>query len=363
MKKAYRTKAVGTIIPCMQCMRTTNGNSQIRKIAIFRALYLGDLLCIIPTVRSIRAAYPQAEIIMIGLPWQRQFVERFQHYFDRFVEFPGWPGLPEQSVNVKIIPEFLKRMQQEEFDLVLQMQGNGVGTNLMCSLFGAKKLAGLRRKDDWCTDEDMFPVSEDTDHEVLRFLKIADALGVDRLGNHLEFPVLPDEQKAAGQYLKKWDLLGKPFICVHPGARDPRRRWSSVSFARVADFLVTSGFAVILTGSEFEADILRGVAEKMQNQSFNLVDDFGQIPIGELAALIKGSSALLSNDTGVSHIASALNVPSVILFSPYSKPERWAPLDNSKHKVISHSDASDHNLVFNLVMNLVSVSSRREQVS
>lgn len=65
------------------------------RIAIFRALYLGDMLCSIPAVRAIRTAYPDAEIHLIGLPWQRDFVSPFDGYFNHFIEFPGWPDLPE----------------------------------------------------------------------------------------------------------------------------------------------------------------------------------------------------------------------------------------------------------------------------
>lgn len=336
-------------------------DSRPQKIGIFRALHLGDLLCIIPAVRSIRAACPDAEITMIGLPWQQQFVERFQHYFNRFVEFPGWPDLPEQVVDVRELPDFLQRMQQEQFDLLFQMQGNGIGTNLMCTLFGAKQLAGLRRHDEWCPDENLFPVSEDTDHEVLRFMKLVNALDIPSAGTDLEFPILSNEHEAAKRYLEKWKLSDKPFVCVHPGARDPRRRWSPDAFAEVADMLAAMGFAIILTGSEFEADILHSVASKMTNICYNLVDDFGQISIGELAAIMNHSAALLSNDTGVSHVASALEIPSVVLFSSYSRPERWAPLDDTIHKVLSHADAANHQFVAELIMDIASKSMHSPQ--
>src|SRR4051812_7519387 len=109
-----------------------------KKIAVFRALQLGDMLCIIPTVRAIRHAYPKATITLIGLPWQKDFVARFPDYFDEFITFPGWPGLPEQGWNAEASVSFLREMQEEKFDLVLQMQGNGILTNSMCLLWNGK---------------------------------------------------------------------------------------------------------------------------------------------------------------------------------------------------------------------------------
>src|SRR5205809_3567810 len=99
------------------------------KIAIFRALQLGDMLCAVPAIRALRHAYPQADIALIGLPWAESFVQRFKDYIDRFIVFPGYPGLPEQPFSQPEWDRFVTNMQQEQFDCILQMQGNGTIVN------------------------------------------------------------------------------------------------------------------------------------------------------------------------------------------------------------------------------------------
>src|SRR4051812_28849265 len=106
-------------------------NSERPKIALFRALQLGDMLCAVPAFRALRHAFPQAEITLIGLPWANAFVERFNKYLDRHIVFPGYPGLPEQPFSQPAWDEFVSLMQQEEFDCILQMQGNGTIVNEM----------------------------------------------------------------------------------------------------------------------------------------------------------------------------------------------------------------------------------------
>jgi hypothetical protein len=77
------------------------------------------------------------------LPWGKSFTERFHQYFDDFIWFPGYPGLPEQTVDPVMFASFLNKVQNRHFDLVLQMQGNGTIVNAMVELFEAHYTAGF----------------------------------------------------------------------------------------------------------------------------------------------------------------------------------------------------------------------------
>ncbi|MGJ1316775.1 glycosyltransferase family 9 protein, partial [Sphingobacterium multivorum] len=76
------------------------------KIAIFRALQLGDLLSSIPAIRALKSHYPDARLYFIGLPHMRVLMERFD-CIDEYVDFPGHPQLPEIAYNPDNLERFV----------------------------------------------------------------------------------------------------------------------------------------------------------------------------------------------------------------------------------------------------------------
>src|SRR5688572_9213983 len=95
-------------------------NESIQSICIFRALQLGDMLCSVPAFRALRMQFPEARITLVGLPWAKWMVKQFPLYFDVFIEFSGYPGLPEKPYESRDVVNFLSEMQDRKFDLVLQ---------------------------------------------------------------------------------------------------------------------------------------------------------------------------------------------------------------------------------------------------
>jgi ADP-heptose:LPS heptosyltransferase len=75
------------------------------KIAIFRALQLGDLLCSIPAITALKFNYPNAKLYFIGLPHMRALMDRFD-CIDEYIDFPGHPALPEIPYDTKELARF-----------------------------------------------------------------------------------------------------------------------------------------------------------------------------------------------------------------------------------------------------------------
>ncbi|KAF3885349.1 MULTISPECIES: glycosyltransferase family 9 protein [Nostocales] len=309
----------------------------IAQIAIVRSLPgLGDLLCAVPAMRAIRFAFPQAKITLIGLVWAQNFVKRFSHYLDDFLEFPGYPGIPEVVPPVHKIPQFFANVQQQDFDLALQMHGSGIVSNSFTVLLGARMNAGFYQPGQYCPDPNYFLPYPTDQPEVWRHLCLMEYLGIPLQGDNLEFPLQQEDFSAlqqieATQALKKGD-----YVCIHPGASVPERRWSKELFAAIGDAIAARGFQVVLTGTPPETSLTQSIAGMMQTKPIDLA---GHTSLGAMAALLSQAALLVCNDTGVSHLAAALQVKSVVIFSN-SDPNRWAPLNRDRHRILIASSLS-----------------------
>jgi ADP-heptose:LPS heptosyltransferase len=303
---------------------------QPKKIAIFRALQIGDMLCAIPALKALRHACPHAHITLIGLPWAEGFVRRFGTYLDDFIPFPGYPGLPEQTWQPQQILDWMRTVIGRQFDLLVQLHGNGAIVNPLVAALGSRAVTGFYEPGRYCPNPDLYTPYPEEGPEVRRLLTLVNFLGAPSLGEQLEFPVTAGEERAAGEICHHYGLQPKKYVCVHPGARDTRRWWSARHFARAADEVADKGFAVVLTGTQGEGETVQSVAAAMRNPSVNLA---GQTDLGTLAVLLRDARMILSNDTGVSHIAAAVRTPSVVIFLA-SDPKRWAPLDGRRHRII-----------------------------
>ncbi len=303
---------------------------QPKEIAVFRALQIGDMLCAVPALKALRHACPGARVTLIGLPWAEGFVRRFREYLDDFIPFPGYPGLPEQSWQPAQITDWMRTVAGRSFDLLVQLHGNGAVVNPLVAALGARAVAGFYEPGRYCPDPDLFTPYPEAGSEVRRLLTLTDFLGAPARGEELEFPVTAEEEAACEALCRRYGLQPKKYVCVHPGARDTRRWWSARHFARAADEVADKGFTVVLTGTPGERETVRAVGTAMRNPSVNLA---GQTDLGTLAVLIRNARMILSNDTGVSHVAAAVRTPSVVIFLA-SDPARWAPLDGRRHQVI-----------------------------
>jgi ADP-heptose:LPS heptosyltransferase len=226
------------------------------------------------------------------------------------------------------------------------MHGNGVIANPLVELFGAKLEAGFYKQGQYQPNHNYFIEYPSQLPEVLRHLELMQHLGLKVDDRQMEFPLIEEDYLD----LEKANLGLEPgkYICIHPGSRGEERRWSPEYFAALADYCIEKGFKVVVTGTKDEAAIVQNVISLMKYQPINAA---GKTSLGAVGVLIKNAFALISNCTGVSHIAAALKTRSIVI-SLDGEPERWTPLNKELHTTIDWTKTQDFNAVLKVAERL-----------
>jgi ADP-heptose:LPS heptosyltransferase len=286
-------------------MNLDKGN--IHKIAVFRALPLGDLLSAVPAFKALRNAFPDAEIALISKPSASVFVARFPQYINRFIEFPGYEVLKEPKTDAHTFLHFVQMMRHEKFDLILQMHNDGTGINEMILLFGAAQVAGFYPKEH-PENADFFIAYDESKTDTNRLLQLLSHLGIEANNNKLEFPLTEKDYKEFEHLLIP--VYFRKFICVHPAARGVWRQWPPRYFALIANYFVEQGYTLLITGSMEDQDINNEVIKYIR---YPVIDLTGKTSLGVWGVLVKNALMVVSNCTAMAQMAIACETPSVVV--------------------------------------------------
>lgn len=140
-----------------------------------------------------------------------------------------------------------------------------------------------------------------------------------------------DEQEIAETKAKFAELLknegGRAVFGFCPGAEfGPAKRWPHYHYAKLAETLIQEGKAVRIFGSKKDEEvgerIIQSLPEELRPYCVNLA---GKTDLNEVVDLIAGCDMVISNDSGLMHIAAALFRPLIALYGPTS-PKYTPPL-------------------------------------
>lgn len=163
-------------------------------------------------------------------------------------------------------------------------------------------------------------------HEFARLQYFAARIGVDP--DH----VRPAIDVAPGAIPQLAGLPGPP-VALAIGAADARRWWPLERYAAVIETLSEHGYAVVLLGSPDEIQRGQQLATHLASHT-RVIDLIGRISLREVAAVIKQSALFIGNDSGLGHLAAAVDTPGVVVSchpmgapaDHVNAPERFQPV-------------------------------------
>ena len=169
---------------------------------------------------------------------------------------------------------------------------------------------------------------------VMRFASLA--LPADQpLDINIPLPHLETDKQSISSSLKSLNMTSTkvPVLVLCPGAEyGPAKQWPATHFASLANDYLDQGWHVWLLGSEKDSGICTQIDLLTENRCQNLA---GKTELGQVIDLMSSASAIVSNDSGLMHIAAALNKPLVAIYGS-SDPGFTPPLSN-KAQILSLS--------------------------
>jgi heptosyltransferase-3 len=176
------------------------------------------------------------------------------------------------------------------------------------------------RKESWKKKllQHWLPFDDLDTHTVRTNLALADKIGASRRGD-VVVAWSPNDERSAKQFVDN----EKPFAVLHTYPKFNYKMWHAAGWAEVARCLAAKGIRVVLSGGN-DARELAYVEEVARSMPVGTTNTAGKLTLGASASLVSRAQIYVGPDTAMTHIATALGVPTIALYGP-TNCVKWGP--------------------------------------
>lgn len=302
----------------MLTAKKTLPDTGMQSILIRGTNWIGDAMMTLPACASIRAAYPKAHLAILAKPPVTDIYRMFTQA-DEIIPYERPDDTPLGVFRLAW------KLRARKFDAAVLLQ-NAIEAAIIA------RAAGIPIRADFNTDGRRFllthPVRRTPDilkvHQVDYYLEMVKALGGARVDRslHLETWISPMAARDVRQKFLPGDA--RPIIGLAPGAAyGPAKRWLPERFAEAGEKLAREFQGqVLLFGGRDDQETAERVRTFSRTTMLNLA---GRSSLTETVYLLAQCLLVISNDSGLMHVAAALNVPTVAVFGS-TNPQTTSPL-------------------------------------
>jgi len=291
-------------------MNTTFRN--IDKILLRSANWVGDAVMTTPAIRAVRKNFPRAKITLLAKPWVIPVFHHNPHIdavmpYDAAGRHKGVLGLLRLSRDLK----------KKDFDLAILFQ-NAFEAALLAFAAGIPRRLGFATdgRTALLTDRLYTYPQLKKGHLIDYYLGIVSGAGLDLDGRELELFISGHEQAWTEAFLAEVGLTPEePIAGLNPGATfGTAKRWLPERFAELSRRLYSEkGIRSLLFGGPGEVLLGRQIAAQSEGSAINLC---GRTNLRKAMVLIDRCRFFITNDSGLMHVAAALNKPQLALIGP-----------------------------------------------
>ena len=298
----------------------------IDRLLIRSTNWIGDAIMTIPAIRAVRKNFPDSDISILVKPWVAPVFEN-SPYVDHVLIYDD--ADKHKGVMGKL--RLARELKKYRFDASILLQNAFEAA--MITFF-----AGISCRIGYNTDARSLLLTHPVlctplikkMHQTQYYLNILQEIGLKADGSDLDLVVGKKYQTRALDILDKHGISGKnSLVGINPSATfGPAKQWFAERYARLADKIHEVFSArILIFGGPGDRELGRKISEMMQHQP---VDLSGRTELGEAMALIELCELFLTNDSGLMHVAAALDIPLIAIFGS-TNPVTTGPLgQNSK---------------------------------
>jgi heptosyltransferase-2 len=307
----------------------------INRILVRSTNWVGDAILTTPAVRAVRKNFPEAKVTILAKPWvapvfyNNPDIDHIMVY-DSEGKHNGWSGKVRLS----------RSLRKGKFDLAVLLQ-NAFEAALLAYLAGIPCRLGYK------TDGRHLLLTHGVAlaprikevHETEYYLGILEGVGLRWDGRELTLKVSTKERREAEALLSEHRVKdGRPLVGVSPGATyGPAKRWFPERFAALCDRLQESSDAcIVILGGPDDAAAGDQVCRSMKVPPVNFC---GKTTLRQAVSIIESCHLFVTNDSGLMHVAAALDIPLVAIFGS-TNPVTTGPSGSKSHIIRVPMDCS-----------------------
>ncbi|MCX5710356.1 MAG: lipopolysaccharide heptosyltransferase II [Candidatus Omnitrophica bacterium] len=266
---------------------------KINKILFITLSNIGDAILTLPALDSLMLEYPAADIYVMCAERPKELFENNPR-IKKVIIFDKHAGIKS---NIKLF----NSLRKERFDLVVDLRNTFFGAALPAR-YRTSPLLSMPKSISHMKDKHLWKIKNQKAE--IKYKAEAKSLYIS-----------PKDEERIGKILKENNIAhNDAFIVIAPGARSSIKRWPKEKFAQLASLLGKDfGSKIALVGDKADVEASRYIKEA---SGLDILDLTGKTTLMELAALIKKSRLLVTNDSAILHLASYLNVPVLAVFGP-----------------------------------------------
>ncbi|MFH1012001.1 MAG: lipopolysaccharide heptosyltransferase II [bacterium] len=276
------------------------------RILVMRLSSLGDILLAAPALRSLRSRFPTARVDFLTSP----------PYTDLVAALPGTDCVLEfdKKGGIGGGVQWQLRLLRTRYSVIVDLQNDWRSALWRVFSFPALWVKARRyrfrrfllihfRKNFYSR---VLPVP-------LRYLAALSSLGCRDNGGGLELRIPENILLQMQQKLGSEGIAGKQAIILCPGSRHATKRWPLEKWVELARALLDRDYQILLLGDDTDRELTEWIANEVMDKRVFLLTDLDLL---HAAALAKLGACLVSNDSGLMHLAAAVGTPVVALFGP-----------------------------------------------